>query len=54
MTGDRPCLAPTCHTEDGGDITTQERLQPLLLLLLTAIQVQYLHVACVYTGEQSV
>lgn len=39
MTADRPCLAPTCHTEDGGDIATQERLQPLLLLLLAAVQV---------------
>ena len=35
------------HAETGADLSLQEWLQPLLLLILTAIQVQNLHVACV-------
>lgn len=36
----------TCHAKTGANLALQQRFQPLFLLLLTTIQIQYLHVAC--------
>ena len=44
--------AQTGHAEARADLSGQQRLEPLLLLLRRAVQMQHLHIARVYPNNQ--
>lgn len=52
MMAQRTVICFTCHTEAGGNAPLEKRLKPLLLLLFISIQVEQLHVPCVYTEQE--